>query len=104
MTAKKAFLNMFNPAVKLNILRRGQINYERDLRTMYDSIQRPAYTCPKCRDPVERAPIDCYLLKCVTQAVAKASGDGDVEPTNTAKSQEGVWDGFFPPIPKFSEL
>ena len=34
MTAKKAFLNMFNPAVKLNILRRGQINYERDLRTM----------------------------------------------------------------------
>ena len=41
MTAKKAFLNMLNPAVKLNILRRGQISYKRDLRTI-NSPQIPA--------------------------------------------------------------
>jgi hypothetical protein len=74
---------------------------ECELRSMYESIQRPAYTCPKCRDPVERAPIDCFLLKNVTQAVAKHSGEGGTEPAGTANPQEGVWDGFFPPMPKF---
>ena len=33
MTAKKAFLNIFNPAVKLSILREGQTTHEAVLWT-----------------------------------------------------------------------
>lgn len=64
----------------------------------------PKYTCPSCRGPVTSRPVEDYSLKQVVHKVAEALGERP-PPSKSAgrhgkSTTGGIWDGFFPPIPK----
>ncbi|KAI0093216.1 hypothetical protein BDY19DRAFT_922702 [Irpex rosettiformis] len=73
---------------------------EEQLKREYDRIRKPCYTCPKCRDEVEYAPIGCFVLKSVARAVAKWNKEGGQEKDFEKENERTVWDGFFPKMPK----
>lgn len=74
---------------------------ERELQSLLDSMEKPNYTCPTCRDPVKTAPIESFALKHVVRTVAQA--EGETSPSRVVASgaaatrrNENTWDGFFP--------
>ncbi|KAI0344699.1 hypothetical protein BDW22DRAFT_1326623 [Trametopsis cervina] len=77
---------------------------QRAIRTLYEDNIKPTLTCPKCREALPSAPIECYALKGIAQSVAKASGkirgDDAARRAAATRRSEGIWDGFFPQPPK----
>ncbi|KAI0684798.1 hypothetical protein BC835DRAFT_1387785 [Cytidiella melzeri] len=73
-----------------------------ELLIEYNNIKKPAFTCPKCRDPVTTAPIECYALKHMVRTMAKWAKDGKTGQDDKTP-QQGIWDGFFPKMPQLPE-
>ncbi|KAF7790368.1 hypothetical protein EIP86_001323 [Pleurotus ostreatoroseus] len=60
-------------------------------------IPKPEFTCPSCREPVRRAPMEAFALKNIVKSVADAQGEASPGLHGTGGlRRDQLWSGFFP--------
>lgn len=69
---------------------------QRQLKAHLDAMPRPEYTCPTCRKRVKSKPVECFPLKAVVGAMAKAKGQSLDTHRPRRPRQDDPFDGFFP--------